>query len=68
MTKPLVLPQGTYMTMAEWGYCKVCKAYEDLRCGACFDCCGKVDGRKIEGGHELWERANPSNRWRVQVQ
>lgn len=67
MSKPLVLPEGTYMCIAEMGYCRVCSAYRDLRCGACFDCSGKVSGKPIAGGHELWETANPDNRWKVQA-
>ena len=59
------LPAGTYVSMAEWGNCRVCGKYEDLRMGACFLCSNQVDGRKILGGHELWDSKNPSNRWTV---
>lgn len=67
MTKVLTLPEGTYLSMAECGYCKVCGHHDDLRMGACFVCAGKISGRAIEGGHELWETKNPSNCWRVQA-
>lgn len=67
MSKPVMLPEGTYMCVAEMGFCKVCASYSDLRCGACFDCGSKVSGKPIEGGHELWETANPRNKWRVQT-
>lgn len=54
-----------YVCVEQWGDCRVCGNHQDLRCGVCFDCSGKVDGEPIKGGHRLWERANPSNAWYV---
>ena len=62
------LPDGTYVSMAQMGDCKVCKQHKDLRCGTCFDCCKYVTGKPITGGHELWEIDNPRNRWKVLIQ
>ena len=64
---PIVIeiPKGCYVSMVEMGHCKVCGAWGDLRCGTCFGCCPKVSGRPIEGGHELWETENPTNKWVV---
>jgi len=28
-----------YIIQENWGYCKKCGKYEDLRMGFCFDCC-----------------------------
>lgn len=61
------LPPDTYVSFAQIGPCKVCGQEQDLRMGACFTCADHVDGRKIHGGHELWDSRNPSNRWRVMV-
>ena len=65
--QPFVWPEGTYVTMAEMGYCKVCGHHKDLRCGACFTCANQVAGKPIPGGHELWDKRNPNNRWKVRV-
>lgn len=59
------LPPGTYVSFAQIGHCKVCGQEDDLRMGACFTCADVVDGRPVPGGHELWERAKPENRWFV---
>lgn len=54
----------TYVSMAQMGNCKVCGDYQDLRCGACFDCSSKVTGEQIsEHTHKLWETDNPTNFW-----
>lgn len=63
--KAMEIPPGCYVSMAEIGHCKVCGAWKDLRMGACFTCCPKVTGQKIDGGHELWEIENPTNKWQV---
>ena len=65
--QPFVWPEGTYVSMAETGHCKVCGSYEDLRMGACYTCADQVAGKEIQGGHELWDSKNPSNRWKVQA-
>ena len=65
--QPFVWPKGTYVSMAEMGYCKVCGEHQDLRMGVCFTCADQVAGKPIPGGHELWDSKNPSNRWRVQA-
>ena len=62
------LPADTYVAMAQYGNCKVCGALEDLRMGCCFHCCSYVDGRPIPGGHELWDKRNPGNKWICRVQ
>ena len=59
------LPKNTYVSFAQNGNCKVCGRYKDLRMGSCFGCVDKVSGRKVPNGHELWETANPNNRWAV---
>ena len=56
---------GAYVSFQKIGECMVCKQRHDLRCGVCFDCCAKVDGEPVKGGHRLWERANHSNTWYV---
>jgi hypothetical protein len=63
----------TYIAMACFGDCKVCGKHADLRCGACFDCSGKVAGRVVSRGadgtevHQLWPTDAPHNRWHVLV-
>lgn len=59
------LPKNTYVSFAQIGQCQMCGRTEDLRMGACWDCADFADGRPIPGGHELWDRRNPSNRWTV---
>lgn len=54
-----------YVAIEQWGDCKVCGNYRDLRCGACFECSSKVNGEPIMGGHKLWEAENPDNFWVV---
>jgi hypothetical protein len=54
-----------YVSFAQVGKCRVCGERRDLRCGACFACSEFVDGTKIPGGHELWDRRDPNNRWKV---
>ena len=61
-------PDDTLIVMAQIGNCKVCGKKEDLRMGVCFDCSEFVDGRPIPGGHELWDKRNPTNRWTARVQ
>lgn len=56
---------NAYVASERLGSCMVCKELHDLRAGACFDCCSKVDGAPIKGGHRLWERENPENTWYV---
>jgi len=55
----------SYVSRAQMGNCMICQEYKDLRAGACFHCCGKVDGESIKGGHRLWEKENPDNTWYV---
>lgn len=62
------LPADTYVSMAQIGLCRVCGKTEDLRMGACWDCCEFVAGRAMPGGHELWDKRNPENRWVCRVQ
>lgn len=61
------LPDRTYLIADNWGTCKRCEAYQDLRMGSCFSCSDRVGGKPIPGGHELWDMDNPSNRWTVKV-
>ena len=62
------LPSDTYVSFAQVGTCRRCGREEDLRLGACFDCADHCGGRPIPGGHEIWDKDNPSNRWKVQTQ
>jgi len=59
--------EGTYVSIEQWGNCKVCGQYKDLRYGSCFHCSDFVDGKEIPGGHELWDSRNPTVRWQVKV-
>lgn len=70
MSKPeyIEFPEGTYVAMAEMGDCRVCGKREDLRMGACFHCSSNVSGKRIPGGHELWQTDKPTNRWQVKAQ
>ncbi len=54
-----------YVVREQMGTCKLCGEYRDLRMGVCFQCSDYVSGRKIPGGHELWDSRNPANRWVV---
>lgn len=58
----------TYYAFEQMGNCRVCGRHEDLRCGSCFSCSPKVSGKRVDGDrHELWETANPQNRWWVKA-
>lgn len=59
------LPSDTYVSFAQMGNCKRCGKHEDLRLGACWDCADRCGGRRIPGGHELWDLDNPDVRWFV---
>lgn len=62
------LPAHTYVSFAQIGRCHVCGQEHDLRMGACFDCSDFVDGRLVDGVHELWDRRNPAIQWKVRDQ
>ena len=66
MSSP-IFPADAYVAFAQWGNCKVCGRHQDLRMGACFKCSDQVAGKKIPGGHELWDSKNPDNRWQVKA-
>ena len=57
--------EAVYVARAQIGVCRVCGKRKDLRCGVCFTCSDFVAGRKIPGGHELWDKRNPQNHWKV---
>lgn len=57
-----------YVAIQQMGHCQCCGKWQDLRCGACFTCSDHVDGKKIPGGHELWDTRNPIKRWKVLAQ
>ena len=59
-------PKDAYVSIAQWGNCKVCGAWKDLRYGTCFPCSDFVDGIEIPGGYEFWDSRNTSVRWKVQ--
>lgn len=60
--------EGTYAAVAEWGYCRICKWYRDLRCGCCISCARRVANRKLrDGSHELWCIDDPENKWKVRT-
>ena len=47
-----------------FGDCRLCGEYKDLRMGCCFYCADYVDGKETEEGyHLLWDKDNPSNKW-----
>lgn len=58
----------TILVAVQWGWCKICHQHRDLRCGACYRCSPRVDGRPIMGGHEFWDKKNVNNRWKVMDQ
>ena len=64
---------NSYVSHAQFGDCMVCGEYKDLRCGACFNCSGKVNGEPIKNkkgeiiGHRLWAIDNPDKKWIVGV-
>ena len=69
MTRPEAIPDNAYVAIAQIGHCKVCGKYEDLRCGACFGCAPKVDGKPDgKGGHILWHIDHPEKQWRIYAQ
>jgi len=55
------------LSIAKIGDCMVCNERKDLRAGACFECCDRVSGEPVKGGHRLWEIKNPANTWYVGV-
>ena len=59
------LPPNAYVSFAQMGQCRRCGRHADLRLGACRDCADHCDGRPIQGGYEIWDKGNPSNRWTV---
>ena len=68
MSEPTKIPDDAYVAFSQMGRCKRCGEYADLRCGACFHCSSRIDGRPLPGGgHELWDQDNPANRWTVEV-
>ena len=53
-----------YVSIAQMGDCRICGQYADLRCGACWDCMGRVSEEKVsETTHRLWDSENPRNEW-----
>lgn len=67
MANAPMFPPDSYIAMSCWGDCKRCGRHQDLRFGACFTCADRIAGKTIEGGHELWDQDNPSNRWQVKA-
>jgi hypothetical protein len=58
------MDKDTYVSISQWGNCKVCGVHQDLRMGACFKCAGFVTGERISPTtHKLWDSRNPSNSW-----
>ncbi len=59
----------SYVSHAQMGECMICTKRQDLRAGACMDCCGKVGGKPIKNkkgetiGHRLFEKDKPENKW-----
>lgn len=62
------MTEGTYVAISQYGNCKVCQKYKDLRYGVCFHCSEQVNGHEIPGGYEFWDSKNPLNRWQVKTQ
>ena len=56
---------GAILSFERIGNCMVCGGLHDLRCGSCFECCSKVDGEPVKGGHRLWQKDKPENTWYV---
>ena len=53
-----------YVSIAQWGNCKVCGQHKDLRYGSCFHCSDQVMGEQVsETTHKLWDSENPTNVW-----
>lgn len=69
LEKALEKYPDSYVSHAQMGDCMVCGDRQDLRCGACFDCAGKVEGKPIKNkvgetiGHRLSEKEKPENSW-----
>jgi hypothetical protein len=60
-----------FVSFSQRGNCQVCGKDEDLRFGACFDCCDFVQGEQISSTlraiiHRLWDGRNPENEWFVE--
>jgi len=59
------MEETVYFVREQIGVCRLCGKRKYLRCDSCFTCSDFVAGRKIPGGHELWDKRNPQNRWRI---
>ena len=55
--------ESHYVSREQMGECMLCHEHKDLRCGACFQCADNVSGKKIKGGHRLWQTDKPDNMW-----
>ena len=56
--------KDTYVSIAQWGNCKVCGEHQDLRYGSCFMCSDFVEGEQISPTtHRMWDTRNPTNEW-----
>ena len=55
------LPPESYIITEQWGNCRVCGKYDDLRYGSCFACADFV----MTDEKEAWDVRNPLNRWSV---
>ena len=61
----LAVYPDAYVSFDKIGDCMICQKEHDLRCGVCFGCCDKVEGKPLPRGHKLWEIDSPSNYWFV---
>ena len=61
-------PVDSYIIEEQYGNCRLCGKYQDLRYGSCFLCSEHVVGEPIPGGHRLWDSRNPLNIWEVRTQ
>ena len=69
LEKALEKYPDSYVSHSQMANCMICGEHKDLRCGACFSCCEKIDGNPIKSrngeivGHKLFEKDNPDNSW-----
>ncbi len=57
----IIIEQEPFIYDVEDAPCKLCTRITDLRCGVCFKCKDRV--RVTDDLTEVYEYANPSNRW-----
>lgn len=56
-------PEESYIIIEQWGHCKSCGKYDDLRYGSCFSCSDFVKS----DGKQAWDVRQPHKKWNVKV-